>query len=303
MLTIFISLMHPVLGSGVFLAADDAGINLFDIFNGAEIFGKVIVLLLMFFSLLAWTVMIGKYLELSNWRQSNLDFYRELREKEALMSQTVTPKLRQSAPYARMFHDALEAGRQHRSDREPSVRMGLISNALQRRVADECVQYERKMVLLGSLVSGAPFMGLLGTVVGVMVAFKGMQNGVSLQTIGPGVASALLATVCGLLVAIPSVFGYNFLLAQTKIMITELENYASWLADRFELEMEAQQIGPYPTMPTTQPAIQAPVAHVAPAAPAHSYYAPAAQPASKPAAPPPASAPERYLKLDVSEEE
>jgi biopolymer transport protein TolQ len=299
--TIFTTLLHPLLAPGVFLAAD---FNLIDTFNGAEIFGKVIVLLLMFFSLLAWTVMIGKYLELSNWRQSNLDFYRELREKEALMSQTVSPKLRQSAPYARMFHDAIEAGRQHRSDRESSVRMGLISNALQRRVADECVQYERKMVLLGSLVSGAPFMGLLGTVVGVMVAFHGMASntGQTLQNIAPGVASALLATVCGLLVAIPSVFGYNFLLAQTKIMITELENYASWLADRFELEMEAQPPAPYQPAPAIQPAMSAPVAHAAPA-PAHSYYAPTAQPVPKPAAAPPPQVPERYLKLDVSEED
>ena len=103
--------------------------------------------------------------------------------------------------------------------------MGFIENALQRGVAAECVRYEAKMVLLGSLVSGAPFMGLLGTVVGIMVAFNGMAEGgnASLrQNLAPGVASALLATVCGLLRGvIPSVFGYNFLLSQTKLLITQ----------------------------------------------------------------------------------
>jgi len=267
-------------------------------FMNAEIFGKIIVILLMFFSLLAWTVMIGKHLELTNWRRVNLDFQARLRDTEMLMRQTVSTGLRQSTPYARLFHDAIEAARQHAADRDPAVRMGLIENALQRGVGMECVRYERKMVLLGSLVSGAPFMGLLGTVVGVMVAFNGMaqSTGSTLQNIAPGVASALLATVCGLLVAIPSVFGYNFLLSQTKIMITELENYASWLADRLELEMEAQKIVPFPAEPAAHP--------VAPPAPsvAHPHaHAPISAPAPKPPVAPPVA--ERYLRFDVSEDE
>ena len=60
--------------------------------------------------------------------------------------------------------------------------------------------------------------------------------GASIQALAPGVSGALLTTVAGLLVAIPSVFGYNYLLTETKIMITELENFASSFADRVELE-------------------------------------------------------------------
>ena len=63
-----------------------------------------------------------------------------------------------------------------------------------------------------------------------------LKSTASIQMLAPGVSGALLTTVAGLLVAIPSVFGYNFLLTQTKIMITELENFASALADRIELE-------------------------------------------------------------------
>jgi len=58
----------------------------------------------------------------------------------------------------------------------------------------------------------------------------------SIQSIAPGVSAALLTTIAGLVVAIPSVFGYNYLLGNVKTMITELENYASNLADRIELE-------------------------------------------------------------------
>jgi biopolymer transport protein TolQ len=62
------------------------------------------------------------------------------------------------------------------------------------------------------------------------------QGSATLSTLAPGVSAALLTTIAGLVVAIPSVFGYNILLGHVKTMITELENYASTLADRLELE-------------------------------------------------------------------
>jgi biopolymer transport protein TolQ len=73
-----------------------------------------------------------------------------------------------------------------------------------------------------------------------MVSFSAVsvQQTASIQTLAPGVASALLTTIAGLVVAIPSVFGYNYILSNTKRMITELENYASSLADRIELESQ-----------------------------------------------------------------
>ncbi len=269
--------------------------NLWATFNGAELFGKIIVVLLMFFSLLAWTVMINKYLDLSRWRRLNLDFEAHLKDTtQGLIGQGAPASLRHGGPYARLFKDAIDAARQHAADRDPAVRMGLVENALQRGVAAECVRYETKMVLLGSLVSGAPFMGLLGTVVGVMVAFNGMSapgSSATLQNIAPGVASALLATVAGLIVAIPSVFGYNFLLAQTKLMITEIENFASWLADRLELEMEAQKAGVSHT----------PV-HSAPHAP-HVPHPLASPPPANPSPPEPPPATERYLRFDVSDQD
>jgi len=74
----------------------------------------------------------------------------------------------------------------------------------------------------------------------VMAAFSAVsvQQTASIQTLAPGVSAALLTTIAGLVVAIPSMFGYNFLLASTRRLITEMENYASSLADRLELESD-----------------------------------------------------------------
>ena len=105
-------------------------------------------------------------------------------------------------------------------------------------MAEESLKYEEKMVLLGSIVTGAPFLGLLGTVWGVMDAFGAMStaSSASLQALASGVSGALLTTVSALVVAIPAVFGYNYLLQNTKIALIELENFASTISDRIELE-------------------------------------------------------------------
>jgi flagellar motor component MotA len=137
-----------------------------------------------------------------------------------------------------------------------------------------------------------------------MVAFSAM--GVSgaaatVQNMAPGVASALLATVSGLLVAIPSVFGYNFLLTHVKMMITEIENYASWLADRMELEIEASKISQAAAAaPAATAATAVPATPVTPAAPA---VRPAAEIPVTPPGDPAVAAVERYLRFDVSDDE
>ena len=74
------------------------------------------------------------------------------------------------------------------------------------------------MVLLTIAISGGPFLGLLGTVVGVMITFAAIAaaGDVNVNAIAPGIAAALVATVAGLAVAIPSLFGYNYLLSRVK---------------------------------------------------------------------------------------
>ncbi|MEM9227238.1 MAG: MotA/TolQ/ExbB proton channel family protein, partial [Verrucomicrobiota bacterium] len=229
--------------TGWLILAQTEDPNIFTYFGNSNIAGQVIVACLLFFSLIAWTIMIGKYLDLSRLHNLNLGFESRLGQQQGLLGLSLGSKAASLGPYAKLVDSAVgafhryEGGAEERSLR---VRMGHVENALQRSVAQQTIKYESKMILLGSIVTGAPFLGLLGTVWGVMDAFGSMalQSSATLQNLAPGVSGALLTTVAGLLVAIPSVFGYNFLLAQTKLLITELENFASALADRIELEME-----------------------------------------------------------------
>jgi biopolymer transport protein ExbB/TolQ len=94
------------------------------------------------------------------------------------------------------------------------------------------------LILLAIAVSGAPFLGLLGTVWGVMDTFAqvGMQGKADLPTMAPGVSAALITTVAGLLVAIPSMFAYNFLVHTLRVQTVEVDNFAQDLTSRMETE-------------------------------------------------------------------
>ncbi len=219
--------------------------NIIDIFNRCDPVDKAIVVGLAFGSLIAWTVMFGKYFELKRLRVMNHSFEAHLRDQKTLLDLPESYRNKRSIPYGDLFADAAEsyaraaAIGQERGRDNTRAKLEHAENALQRAIARQTLRYESNMIFLASIVSGAPFIGLLGTVWGVMEAFSAVASqstAPGIQTLAPGISGAMLATIAGLVVAIPSVFGYNLLLGHTRLMTTELENYASSLADRIELE-------------------------------------------------------------------
>jgi biopolymer transport protein TolQ len=113
-----------------------------------------------------------------------------------------------------------------------------VKRTLESDVAKESLKLESGLILLAIAVSGAPFVGLLGTVWGVMDVFSAaaQEGNANLTTVAPGVAAALATTVAGLLVAIPSMVGYNWLVHNLRVFTVELDNFAQELASRMESE-------------------------------------------------------------------
>jgi biopolymer transport protein ExbB/TolQ len=107
---------------------------------------------------------------------------------------------------------------------------------MERSVGECALALEERLVLLSLAVSGAPFLGLLGTVWGVMETFSeiAIQGRADLKAMAPGVSAALITTVMGLMVAIPAMFGYNYLISMVKGMIVEMDNFAAQLAAAFD---------------------------------------------------------------------
>ena len=228
------SLFSPVLAST----------NLIEVFINCDPAGQIITVGLAVFSVIAWTIMLQKHYELKRLATYNHAFESHLRDQKSLLDLPESFRSKRTIPYADLFADAVEAywrataiGKEKGVD---SSRAGLehAEKALQRALSRQTLRYESSMIFLATIVTGAPFLGMLGTVWGVMEAFSAVavQDSASIKTLAPGVSAALLTTIAGLVVAIPSVFGYNFLLGKSKQLVTELENYASSLADRIELE-------------------------------------------------------------------
>jgi biopolymer transport protein ExbB/TolQ len=114
--------------------------------------------------------------------------------------------------------------------------MRMVQTAMERCVGETALKLESQMVLLSTAVSGAPFLGLLGTVWGVMDTFSDVATAgkANLAAMAPGVSAALITTVTGLLVAIPAMFGYNWLVTTLRGMIVELDNFGAELSSAIE---------------------------------------------------------------------
>jgi biopolymer transport protein TolQ len=95
-------------------------------------------------------------------------------------------------------------------------------------VADQAILLEKRMGLLATAASAAPFLGLLGTVMGVMTAFSSMASSgpALLSDVAPGISGALLTTVVGLVVALPSSIGYNILSDRIRCITVMMDNFA-----------------------------------------------------------------------------
>ena len=177
-------------------------------------------------------------------RRLNHAFDRRLREERRVLDLPESFRNQRAIPYADLFSEAIEAywraaaiGKEKGIDTS-RFRLEHAENAIQRALARQTLRYESSMIFLASIVSGAPFLGLLGTVWGVMTAFNdvSLQQTASILTLAPGVSGALLTTISGPGGGDPLALRLQLLFGKTRVMITELENFASALADRIELE-------------------------------------------------------------------
>ena len=232
---------------GFFAAANPANrAELLFVWDTATWEAKVIIIFLALFSITAWSVMIAKALQMRRAKRLNHFFNTEYRSQKNVLDVFDRRVQADGCPMFMVY----QAGSVELDARlkipEGTGRKRYVSlkgiehvkRSLENTVAQESLKLESGLILLAIAVSGAPFLGLLGTVWGVMSTFSGIakaQNA-SLVAMAPGVAAALITTVAGLLVAIPSMFGYNWLVHTLRVLTVELDNFAQDLVSKIETE-------------------------------------------------------------------
>ncbi|MFO1498601.1 MAG: MotA/TolQ/ExbB proton channel family protein [Verrucomicrobiota bacterium] len=231
-----------------FLAAalTSGGSELHLVWQRATPEGKGIIFVLAIFSIFAWSVMASKAMQLRRARRMNRFFSSEFHAQKNVLAIYDRQVQVEGCPLFTTYQQGcaeldarLKAANGEGRKRHISLKaVEHVKRTLERTVAQESLRLESGLILLAIAVSGAPFLGLLGTVWGVMSAFSyvALQGTASLDALAPGVSAALVTTVAGLLVAIPSMFGYNWLVHNLRVLTVELDNFAQELVSRMETE-------------------------------------------------------------------
>ncbi len=207
---------------------------------------KVIILCLIVFSIMAWWVMAVKAVQMQRAKKLNQLFHTEYRTQQRVLDVFDRRIQADGCPLFVVYEaGSLEldarlknAEGNGRKSRVSFKGMEHVKRSLENSVARESLKLESGLILLAIAVSGAPFLGLLGTVWGVMSTFGhiAQQGSATMSAMAPGVAAALITTVAGLLVAIPSMFGYNWLVHNLRVLTVELDNFAQDLVSKMETE-------------------------------------------------------------------
>jgi len=211
---------------------------------------------LLIVSLVSWSVIFGKLHGLKRVRGQNEDFEREFWSGKSLneLHQGVDPK-RRSAPMERIFASGMREFLKLRERRlEAAAQIDGARRAMRASFHRELDVIESHLSFLGSVGSVSPYVGLFGTVWGIMHAFVGLSNlqQVTLATVAPGIAEALVATAIGLFAAIPAVLAYNRFARDIDRIAIQLETFIEEFSNILHRNAGAM---PASSTPTPQPAV------------------------------------------------
>lgn len=239
--------MTPTLSGPGTSHASMGSLNFLDIiFNSSPIVMAVLILLLVF-SLLTWAIIYYKWRTIGRCEESTESFLEVFWSGRSMDHIYSEAKKFPTAPVARIFQSGYKEfqrlidkererqkeGAKASSDPKEIVPPGSSLQNLERALSNasrnETMKLESSMTFLATAASTAPFIGLFGTVWGIMSAFQniGAQGGASLAVVAPGIAEALVATAVGLFCAIPATMGYNYYIHKIRHVRTQMENFAA----------------------------------------------------------------------------
>jgi biopolymer transport protein TolQ len=208
---------------------------------------KAVLLILLIMSVVSWAIIFSKYFVLKKATKSS-DKFLELYGASGNFGNLYTSTKHMGGPIAEVFRAGYTEILKIRKSRSASASQNpepgttpelintelgvveLVERALKRTMSSEISRLEGSLTFLATTGSAAPFIGLFGTVWGIMTSFIGLagsQGVPTLQAVAPGIAEALVATAVGLAAAIPAVIGYNYCLSRVKKIDVDMENFSS----------------------------------------------------------------------------
>jgi biopolymer transport protein TolQ len=209
---------------------------------------KAVLFILCILSILSWAVILQKVVLFTRITRVSRKYLEVYRKRKGWSEFYQSSRSYLQSPFARVFikgfqeyiHIKKQISGEEANPGPGSDRPVTVTQAMESAIQEEMEKLDLYLPFLATTVSISPFLGLFGTVWGVMEAFIriGMQGSSDIGTVGPGIAEALITTIVGLFVAIPALAAYNLLIAQLR----RLENRLSLFASDFILTVERKQI-------------------------------------------------------------
>ncbi len=227
---------------------DPTEIEILNMVMGAGLMVKFVLLLLLFFSVTSWTIMIIKYRYIKRAYNESAKFNDFFWKSRNLSNAFAKAKQLHGSPVARIFRVGYvelkklsqsgvpitsDSSRSSYSENASLVAgftgIDNIKRALRRAINAETTRMTRMVPFLATTGNTTPFIGLFGTVWGIMNSFRGigLKGSASLAVVAPGISEALIATAAGLAVAIPAVIAFNHFMHKIRIIESELQNFSA----------------------------------------------------------------------------
>ena len=205
-----------------------ADLGLWDVIQNLRPIPLTVIIILVLFSLLSWTIVFSKGGIFSRASRANKSFLRAFRKANTLQAVAMASEQFNAAPLVAVFDFGYGEIERQMKQRGSLVNKTAVERSLQLGISEEVTKLEMNMNWLATIASVSPFIGLFGTVIGIIDAFAGLANAgsASLRAVAPGISEALWTTAFGLGAAIPAAIFYNLYGTRIKEMGTRMEDFA-----------------------------------------------------------------------------
>ena len=222
--------------------------------NSGPIALSVLVLLLIA-SLYSWTVIFGK---MSLFRKATNDsrrFVRAFRKATRLQEIAAIASDYSLSPLAQVFQDVYETYKRQTGGYGPPHNLVPLERSAQTAASEAVTSLEKRLTWLATIAATSPFVGLFGTVIGVVDAFHGLgtAGAATLRAVAPGISEALITTAAGLFVAVPAVVAYNQFTARIRVLAAAIDDFCRELLNSLEEMPQRAQAPAPPRAPAEMP--------------------------------------------------
>jgi biopolymer transport protein TolQ len=205
---------------------------------------KFVLFILLAFSILSWAIIVSKWSLMRRARRQSGRFVRAFRKAQRFGDMQAVEEQFRPSPLVGVFHNGYEeARRQATAGGPPNI--PALQRAMQIAASEEVTRFERSLPWLAITAAVTPFIGLFGTVWGIIDAFHGLgtAGAATLRAVAPGISEALVTTAAGLATAIPAVVAYNLLSHSIREFAARSDDFAMEFLNTVESAQPAQRVG------------------------------------------------------------